>query len=358
MKKIRIGMVGVGGIANGAHLPGYKQVENCEITAICDIKPEKLKAVGDKYNIPENRRFTDYRDLIACPDVDAVDIATWNSMHCEIAKAAALAGKNFSVEKPVGMSYAEAYDLAETAEKMGVKSMVCLSWRYRPYTRYVKHLVSSGKVGRMFHIYVRCIKDSGLWKGRKLEWRFQKELGGSGVLGDLGSHMIDIVRFWGQEFKDVFANYGTFITERPTEDTGEIAKATTDDWCNMNCTLESDVSCTIELSRTATTISDLISFEVFGDKGRLIYKYEAGKQSIEFTDAETKQTESLTPPPEFDAIQSKSFVDLCRGIEDEYTARIIEGLECQAVIDAAIRSCEQHRVVTIKEIKDTVARSK
>lgn len=206
MKKVRVGLVGLGWICNDVHIAGYKQVEECEITAICDIKPERLKAKGDELGIPENRRFTDYHDLVACEDVDVVDIATWNSVHCEIAKAAALASKAFSVEKPVGMNYAEALDLAKTAEEMGVESFVILSWRYRPYTRYVKYLISNGKVGKLFHVYVRCIKDSGLWKGRKREWRFDASRGGTGVLGDLGSHMVDIVRFWGEEFVDVYRN--------------------------------------------------------------------------------------------------------------------------------------------------------
>lgn len=354
MKKTRVGIIGLGLIGAGAHLPGYAQVENCEIAAMCDIKPDRLKTVADKYNVPENRRFSDYHDLIACEDVDVVDVAVWNSMHCEIAKAAALAGKSFSVEKPVGMNYAETLDLAKTAEEMGVESFVCLSWRYRPYTRYVKYLIDQNKVGKIYHLYVRCIKDSGLWKGRKREWRFDKSRAASGVLGDLGSHMIDIVRFWGQEFKDVYATSGIFIKQRPTEETGEIVDVDTDDWCNMICQLDSDISCTIELSRTATTVPDLISFEIYGEKGKLAYEYLAGKQTITYVDAETKEVEDITPPAEFDAIQSKSFIDLVNGIEDEYTAKIKHGLECQAVIDAAIRSTEEHRAVTIEEIKKGV----
>lgn len=352
MKKIRVGIVGLGWIANEMHIEqGYLHVKECEISAICDIDTAKLKKVGDKYGIPEDHRFVDYRDLIKCEDVDVVDVATWNSMHCEIAKAAALAGKHFSVEKPVGMNYAETLDLAKTAEQMGVESFVCLSWRYRPYTRYVKYLISSGKLGKLYHIYVRCVKDSGLWEGRKLEWRFDKSRAASGVCGDLGSHMIDIVRFWGQEFKDVYANWGTIVKERPTEDTGEIKPVETDDWCNLNCQLQSEVSCTIELSRCCTTVANLIYFEVYGENGKLVYSYD-DEQKILFTDSKTKVTESLVPPAEFDALQSQSFINLAMGIEDEYTAKIIQGLECQAVIDAAIKSAQEHRPVSIAEIKE------
>lgn len=353
MNKVRIGIVGVGNIAiNWAHYPQYKTVENCEITAICDIDEEKLKKVGDDLNIPEKNRFTDYNDLINCADVDVVDICTWNSAHCPVAEAVAKAGKNFSIEKPVGMNYGEVKKLSEIVEENGVKTFVCLSWRYRLYTRYLRYLVQNGKIGKLYHIYVRCIKDSGLWEGRKREWRFDRSRGGSGVLGDLGSHMIDIVHFLGEKFTEVYGNWGIFIKERPSEETGEIVPVDTDDWCNLNAKLESNASCTIQVSRCATTVSDLIVFELYGEKGKLIYTYSSDGQTIEFADAKTKEKEFLTPPAEFDAVQSRSFVNYMLGIEDEYTAKLEHGLECQAVIDAAIISCEENRPVTIKEIKE------
>ncbi len=350
-KKTRVGIIGTGNISiYWAHYPEYKQVDECEISAICDIDTEKLKKVGDELGIPENRRFTDYNDLIACEDVDVVDIATWNSVHCEIAEAAARAGKSFSIEKPVGMNYAEAKHLEKVAKECGVESFVCLSWRYRPYTRYLRYLIENGKAGKLYHINVRCIKDSGLWEGRKREWRFDNERAGSGVLGDLGSHMFDIVHFCGEKFKEVYAKWGIFIKERPSEETGEILPVDTDDWCNITAELESDTSCTIQLSRCATTIPDLVEFEVFGSKGKLRYVHLAGQHTLEFTDAKTKEVESLTPPAEFNALQSQSFINLMNGIEDEYTAKIHHGLECQAVIDAAFLSATQNRPVKISEI--------
>jgi len=94
-----------------------------------------------------------------------------------------------------------------------------------------------------------------------------------------------------------------------------------------------------------------MSFELYGEKGRLAFTNMAGQFTIEFTDAKTNEKQILTPPPEFEAIQSGSYVNLILGIEDEYTARINHGLECQAVIDAAIRSSEQHRPVSIAAIK-------
>ena len=342
---------------NSVHIPGYLETEDAVITAVCDIDENKVLKAAQRLGIPQDHCFNDYRELIDCDDVDVVDIATWNSMHCEIAKYAAGKGKAFSVEKPVGMNYAEALDLASTAEAWKLPTFVCLSWRYRGYTRYVKYLIDSGKVGKLYHIYVRCIKDSGLWEGRKLEWRFDEQRAGSGVLGDLGSHMIDIVRFWGEEFKEVYAKRGTYITERETEEIpGKICPVTTDDWCNILAELESGVSCTIELSRCATTIPDLMQFELYGEKGKLIFHHLSKEQYIEFVDAKTKTSEILPVPEEFNAVQSRSFIDLVNGKEDSYTAKIHHGLECQAVLDAALVSCNENRAVTIREIKEKAAK--
>ena len=96
---IRIGSVGVGGIWSGVHEPGIRKSPNLELVAICDIDREKLDAVGEKYGIPAERRFTDYHDLIRCPDVDAVDICTSNDAHFEIAMAAIEAGKPYDLDR-------------------------------------------------------------------------------------------------------------------------------------------------------------------------------------------------------------------------------------------------------------------
>ncbi len=351
---VRVGIVGMGRIVmEWAHWSEYKKITDiCKITAICDIDEKKLNEAGDKMGIPQEYRFTDYRDLIACDQVDAVDIATWNCNHCEIAEAAVAAGKPYSVEKPVGMNYTETKHLCESTEKKGLPSFICLSWRYRNYPRYMRYLVLGGKMGKIFHINVRCIKDRGLWAGRKREWRFERKKAGSGVLCDLGSHMIDVVRFLGQEFREVFASTGIFIKERPSEETGELVPVDTDDWCNITAHLESEASCTIQLSRTAATFSNLVEIEVLGETGRMLYVNLNGKDSLTFTDAKTGETEDLVPPEEFNAIQSRSFINLVNGIEDEYTAKLAQGVECQAVIDAALLSSTENRPILISSVKD------
>ena len=120
MKKIRLGLIGCGGIMNGAHIPGYISNENCEVTAICDISDAALKKTGDRLNVPEENRYHDYKDLLASGLIDAVDIATSNDVHVPIAMAALDAGSPVSVEKPIGMNFDESLALMEKSKQTGV----------------------------------------------------------------------------------------------------------------------------------------------------------------------------------------------------------------------------------------------
>ncbi|MDD2418637.1 MAG: Gfo/Idh/MocA family oxidoreductase [Oscillospiraceae bacterium] len=355
-KKIRIGIVGFGGIARGAHLPGYVACkDDVEVVAVCDIDDNALAIAAEKCGLPQERLFHDYKDLISSNFVDAVDICTPNYIHCEIANEVLKAGKPFSVEKPAGINYREVLSLYNNVKKANVPAFVCFSWRYKPYTRYIKHLIDRGEIGNLYHIYVRCIKNSGLWEGRRLEWRFDKEKAGTGVLGDLGSHMIDITRFFGEEFESVFAQSGIIVKKRQKIGSDEIAEVTTDDWCNIAGKLKSNIGVTIAVSRCATTIDDLIEFELFGDNGTIKYTYLNRTQNIEIcvgkTDMEGNGRHNIVPPQSFHANQSKSFVDLVNGKIDAYTAQLIQGVECQKVLEAAELSINTGRSIKISELE-------
>ncbi|MDD5603720.1 MAG: Gfo/Idh/MocA family oxidoreductase, partial [Eubacteriales bacterium] len=195
MEKLRIGVIGCGGIARGTHLPGIEKSDCGLITALCDINEKTLNEAGDKYGVPAARRFTDYRELIVCGDVDAADICTPNNLHCEMAQEAVKAGKPFCVEKPVGINYGEVKKLEEATAAAGVKAMVCFSYRFRPAVRYAKHLAEQGIFGEINGACVQYLKSSAFMKGRRLDWRFDEKQARYGVSGDLGVHLIDLVQF-------------------------------------------------------------------------------------------------------------------------------------------------------------------
>lgn len=354
MDKIKIGLIGCGGIMSSTHIPGYLNDENCEITAICDINEALLERVGNRLGIPQEHRFLCYKDLLASGLVNAVDIATTNDLHCSIAMDALDAGFPVSVEKPIGIDFSQSLALAKKSEETGLPVFVCFSWRYRPFPRYMKYLVDKGEIGKLYHVYVKCIKDSGLWPGRRLEWRFRKERAGSGVLCDLGSHMFDTIRFFGEEFENVYCDMGTIVKRRQLPGSEEWGDVTTDDWSNVICRLKSGIGATVTLSRCATNEKDTIEFYLIGEKGSLRFLYKNGKESLHCCLGEDLKDNTFRPvevPLEFSiGSQSQSFLSLLRGKPDAYAASISEGLRSQAAVDAAILSHKTGRAVTIDEI--------
>lgn len=190
MKKLRIGVIGCGGIANFAHKPGYEIADNIEVVAACDIVEEKAKKFAESLNISPDRVFTDYKDVIALEDIDAVDICTPNYLHSVIAVAALEAGLHVFCEKPDAVSVAEAEKMKAAAEKSGKVLMVMRNNRYSKRSVFLKKYIEDGKMGDIYT--ARCA-----WRRRrgipgKGGWFTTKEQSGGGPLIDLGVHMIDL----------------------------------------------------------------------------------------------------------------------------------------------------------------------
>lgn len=187
-KKLRIGLIGAGGIATRMHMPGYAKMDNVEIVAICDIIPERAKALAEAYNVPLT--FENYMDVINLPDLDAIDICTPNYLHSIIAVAALEKGLNVFCEKPDAVSVEEAEKMKAAAEKSGKVLMVMRNNRYMPISSFLKKYIDAGKMGEIYA--ARCG-----WQRRrgipgKGGWFTTKEQSGGGPLIDLGVHMIDL----------------------------------------------------------------------------------------------------------------------------------------------------------------------
>ena len=183
MKTVRVGIIGTGGIANGRHIREYLQCKDAEIVALCDIDAEALKRSAEGAGVSDKKCYTDYRDLIADQDVDAVDICTPNCLHAEMARAALSAGKPVCLEKPVAMNYAEAQSITDAEKNSTAFGMTCFTYRFMPAARYAKALMKENVIGDIVGLNVAYLKNSGYWEDRRLEWRFRKEMAGSGVIG-------------------------------------------------------------------------------------------------------------------------------------------------------------------------------
>lgn len=187
-KKLKIAVIGAGGIANHAHLPGYSRMDYVEVVAICDILPDRAKRVAEKFGIPAY--YTDYHEVLAIPGLDAVDICTPNYLHSVIACEALEKGLNVFCEKPDAVSVAEAERMKVTAEKSGKLLMVMRNNRYWLTSTFLKKFINDGKMGDIYAARCGWVRRRGI-PGRG-GWFTTKAKSGGGPLIDLGVHMIDL----------------------------------------------------------------------------------------------------------------------------------------------------------------------
>ena len=352
MSVIRVGSVGLGGISSGVHLPGIRRSPDLLLTALCDINPERLRERGEQYGIPEDRRFTDYRDLVACPDVDAVDISTPNNVHLEVALAAARAGTPYCCAKPVTMDTAEAELLRDATRAAGVKSMICFSYRYKAAARYLRSLVAGGRFGRIHHVNMQYYQAWGLAEANcSLVWRYVKSVAASGALGDLGCHALDLVSFvTGQRYTKVAAHLDTIVHERRLPDGSGTGPVDVDDFSNILCAMTDGISASFQISRFAYGRGNYQRMEVYGEHGALVYHLDRipGVDELEICDASTgKKYVPAEIPEEFRVDQMQSFADLLNGTDDGLNADIDDGVENEILLDGILRASEEGRWVTL-----------
>ena len=186
---LKLALIGLGGMCKAAHEPFYRDDPRVEVTAVCDIIEERAVYMRDKY-FPAAKIFTDYREILKDPAVDAVDICTPNDLHSEIAVAALNAKKHVFCEKPDAVNVEKAMAMKEAAEKNGRLLMVMRNNRFVSASRYLKRYIEEGRMGEIY--CGRCG-----WQRRrgipgKGGWFTTKARSGGGPLIDLGVHMIDL----------------------------------------------------------------------------------------------------------------------------------------------------------------------
>jgi len=189
MKKLKIGLIGIGGICNGVHIPAYLQDERTEVVALCDIVPEKT-AKAKKEFFPNAKEYTDFRELLKDDSIDAVDICTPNYLHSIIAVEALERGKHVFCEKPDAVSVGEVQRMKAAAEKSGKVLMVMRNNRFMHISKLAKQFVEEGRMGEIYAGRCGWIRRRGI--PGKGGWFTTKEMSGGGPLIDLGVHMIDL----------------------------------------------------------------------------------------------------------------------------------------------------------------------
>lgn len=353
---IRVGSVGVGEIWRGVHQPGIQRSPDLQLTAVCDIDEERLHFIGDKFGIDEAHRFTDYHDLINCPDIDAVDICTSNDCHFEVAMAAVEAGKPYSVEKPITMTAREADILTAATQAKNLPNMVCFSYRFKAAARYAKDLIDQRKIGRIYHVDMQYFQAWGLERAQcPLVWRYIKSRTGSGAMGDLGCHALDLVRFvTGKEYTRAVGHTGTYVKERKLL-TGEgMGKVDVDDFCNYMADMEDGISASFQITRFAFGRGNYQRMEIYGSKGAIVYSLDAAPgvdDEIEVCEgdiaADVHSYVKLPVPDRYRSDQMQSFADIIRGKGDGMAATIADGQANQHVVDTILASAEEGKWLAV-----------
>lgn len=220
--KVRVGVVGTSWWADLAHLPALQSHPGAEVVAICGRNRENAEAMAQKYAVPQV--FTDYREMIAKGGLDAITVSTPDDTHCAITLAALDAGLHVLCEKPLAMNAADAWTMYERAEAAGVKHMVYFTWHWLSVWQYVHQLVAEGAIGRCFAVNLHFQGSYGL--DGKYAWRFDANRA-NGIVGDLGSHMIELARWFAGDITRVSAHLATFV-DRPGADGQKINPANDD----------------------------------------------------------------------------------------------------------------------------------
>jgi len=228
---------------------------------------------------------TDWRELIDNPLIDIIDITTPNESHCEIALAAAQNGKHVLCEKPLALTVKQAQAMLTAAQKSKIVHMVCHNYRRIPAIALAKKMITEGALGQIHHYHARYAQDWLVDPDFALNWRLDKKTSGSGALGDINSHIIDLARYLVGEFTKVNAVMHTFIPERPTESGAKTAgilpkaqrkmgKVTVDDAAVFLGTFENGALANLEATRMALGRKNQIVIEINGSKGSLYFDFE------------------------------------------------------------------------------------
>lgn len=272
-KELRIGMIGYGFMGR-THSNAYCTVNHFfdleykpVLKAICARNKEKAQAFADNWGYESVE--TDWKQLIARDDIDAIDICTPNNLHHEMAIAAAKAGKIILCEKPLSMNTAQGEEMCQAVEEAGVENIVWYNYRRVPAVTLAKQIVDSGKLGRIFHYRANFLQDwtisEDLPQGGEALWRLDAEAAGSGVTGDLLAHCIDTALWINGGINTVNAMTETFVKEREHQLTGKMEKVSIDDACAFMCRFGNGSLGLFESTRYARGHKALYTFEINGE---------------------------------------------------------------------------------------------
>jgi len=278
--EVGVGMLGYAFMGK-AHTNAYKKIPYMmypppaipKLIAICGRNETAVAEAARRYGY--EGYYTDWRKMLENDRITLFDNGGPNDAHAEPCIAAAKAGKHILCEKPLARTAAEAKSMLDAVTKAGVKHQVAFNYRFVPAIRQAYDLIHAGKLGRIYHFRAVYLQE---WimphYGTPMIWRLEKRTAGSGALGDLGAHIIDLGRFLVGDMKSVSAMTRTFITERPLAEGKGMGKVDVDDAFVAAVEFQNGAIGTLEASRFAAGRKNYQVMEINGEKGSIRFNLE------------------------------------------------------------------------------------
>jgi predicted dehydrogenase len=270
---IGVGMLGYAFMGR-AHVNAYRTLPYMatelpltpRLVAIAGRDEPAVQAAAERFGF--ERSETDWRALVADDAIALFDNGGPNAVHAEPTIAAAEAGKHVICEKPLGRTADEAHEIWRRVEATGVKAMCAFNYRFVPAVRLARRLVQAGELGEIYHFRGRYLQDWIADPEFPMVWRLSKEASGSGALGDLGAHVIDLARYLVGEITTIAGTARTFIEDRPG------GHVDVDDAVEAVVEFADGAVGTLEATRFAVGRKNGLSFEINGSKGSIAFDLE------------------------------------------------------------------------------------
>lgn len=385
VKEVNVGLIGYSFMGK-AHSRAYKEMSMFYpdvkavpvMKVICGRSEEAVKTAASRYGWEGYE--TSWEKLLQRDDIDLVDISVPGNLHQEIAVVAAEVGKDVFCEKPLANSLKDAKIMLKAVQKAGVKHMVGFNYRTVPAIALAKRIIDEGKVGEIYHFRAVYLQDWIVDPDFPLVWRLDKEVTGSGPLGDLAAHSIDIAHHLMGDIDEIVGMEETFIKERPlpaaakeaglaVEVAGGRGKVTVEDAVLFLARFKNGALGSFEATRFASGRKNFNGFEINGSKGSIAFNFQdmnkllyfsredeshvQGFRTILATESEHKYAGAWWPPGHIIGY-GETFVnevyELMQAIAEDRqpSPDFTDGVKCQAVLEAVSESIAKKNWVKVK----------
>ena len=298
--EVGVGMLGYAFMGK-AHTNAYKKIPYMmypppaipKLVAICGLEEDVAAEAARRYGYQSY--FTDWKKMLKNDDIQLFDNGGPNNIHAEPSIAAARAGKHILCEKPLGRTAKESASMLEAVEKAGVKHMVGFNYRFVPAIRQIRNLIDSGALGQIYHFRAVYLQEwimphynAPMW------WRMDKKVAGSGSLGDLGAHIIDLAHYLVGGIESVSALTETFIKERPLPGSDVMSPVDVDDAFVAAVRFENGAIGSLESTRFAAGRKNYNVFEINAEKGSIRFNLERMNElEVFWVNDEPKETQGF-----------------------------------------------------------------